>query len=100
MVKLNMSLNHTVVVVCPLCNAKHERTIESGRILDRGKQGNYKEEICPPKSACSKTPSTKKMQDRYTGKRDGQVIESSDDLVARESNSFLRELWIEKYGGN
>jgi hypothetical protein len=91
MVRLNMALNHSVAIVCPLCGAKHERTIENGVLLDRYKSNNYKEEICPPKSACSKKPRTVKPPTR-----NGTVIEKEEDLVR---DSFLRQLWVERYGG-
>ena len=91
MVKLNMAINYSVAVVCPMCGAKHERTIENGVLYDRSKSGNYKEEICPPKSACSKTARTVKKDTR-----NGVVIEKSEDLVR---DSIMRELWIEYHGG-
>jgi hypothetical protein len=101
MVKLNMSLNYTAVIVCPMCSAQHERTIENGKIFDRGKRGSYREEICPPKSACSKEPRTKKMQEtkkrnNAVALREGEVIKTSDDLVR---DSFMRELWLDYHGG-
>ena len=92
MVKLNMALNCTIAVVCPMCGAKHERTIENGVLYDRGKEYKYKEEICPSKSACSKTPRTTKIR---TGARDGAVVEKDEDLVR---DSYMRELWLSYHG--
>lgn len=93
MVKLNMAINYSVAVVCPMCGAKHERTIENGVLFDRSKVGNYKEEICPPKSACSKEPRTTKIK---TGARHAQVVKEADDLVR---DSYMRELWLSYHGG-
>jgi len=93
MVKLNYALNYSVVVVCPMCGAKHERTIENGVLYDRCKTGNYKEEICPPKSACSKVSRHKKIK---AGARHGEVVKSADDL----RDNTMRELWISRFGGN
>lgn len=92
-VKLNMALNYSVAVVCPMCGAKHERTIENGVLFDRSKAGNYKEEICPPKSACSKEPYTNKIK---KDARNGAVIEKPEDLVR---DHIMRELWLEYHGG-
>ena len=88
-----MAINYSVAVVCPMCGSKHERTIENGKLFDRAKQGNFKEEICPPKSACSKKPRSAKIK---PGARDAAVIEKADDLVR---DSFMREVWIERFGG-
>lgn len=92
MVKLNYSLNYSVCVVCPMCGAKHERTIENGVLYDRSKSGNYKEEICPPKSACSKTARHTKIK---RGARNGEVVNSADDL---QRDSIMRELWLSYHG--
>jgi hypothetical protein len=93
MVKLNMALNYTAVVVCPMCGSKHERTIENGEIFDRGKSGSYREEICPPKSACSKEPRHSKIK---RGARDGAVVRDENDIVR---DHYMRQLWLDYYGG-
>lgn len=97
MVKLNMAINYSVAVVCPLCKAEHERTIENGKIFDCTKSGNYKETICPPRSACSKEPRTKKMLElRSQGKyaaRNGEVVSHQDDLI-------MAERWLQHGNGD
>jgi hypothetical protein len=92
MVRLNMGLNHSVEVVCPECGAKHHRTIKNGQLFD-GKNGTVVEQICPPKSACSKESRTAKM---FKNARDGVLVEESDaDKIRRD---MMRERWIELYG--
>jgi hypothetical protein len=96
MVKLNMAINYSVAVACPMCGRKHERTIRDGVIFDGTKTENYKEEICPPKSACSKEPRAVKMK---AYERNGVVIKGSEDLApdpARDAR--MAELWIEYHG--
>jgi hypothetical protein len=92
MVKLNMALNYSVAVVCPMCGSKHERTVQNGVIFDRYKNGNFKEEICPPKSACSKQPRHSKIK---RGARDGAVVKDKDDLVR---DSIMQQIWMERFG--
>lgn len=96
MVKLNMAINRRVEIVCPRCGWHHERTIENGVIKDSGKGGGILEQICPPKSASSDEPRTKKMRKKKLDARDGQVVQSSDDLIREQ---FLAERWAELYGG-
>jgi hypothetical protein len=108
-VKLNMALNIIVDVCCPgwlgedttkPCLHKHRRCIKDGRIEENGRDGQFKEEICPPRSAYSKEPLTKHMKDctdTWRGKRDGAVIKEDKDLVR---DAFMQELWFEKYGGD
>lgn len=93
MVKINMAINYSVAVVCPMCGSKHERTITDGQIFDGSKSGNYKEEVCPPKSACSKEPRHSKIK---RGARDGAVVKNEEDLMR---DSYMRQLWIEYHGG-
>ena len=95
-VRLNMSYNRTIWMECPMCKHRHQRYIENGQILERGRyeHGDPKEDICPPKSACSKEPITKVMQKNQWA-RDSAVIKSSEDLAR---DNYMRELWIELYG--
>ncbi len=99
LVKLAMDYDRKVVIVCPMCGAKHERDIVQGVIYDKGKNQNFVEEVCPPKSACSQQPITEKMQKetRWRGgnPRDGVVIEKPEEIIR---DNFLRELWIERSG--
>lgn len=104
LVKLNMSLNHIVEVVCPNCQHHHKRCIHDGQIFEKGReQGMHKEELCPPKSAYSKEPRSVKMEknNSYATKRDGQVIEKPTDITPRHSAAaaMFNERWFEMYGG-
>lgn len=92
--KLNMEYDRAVWVECPMCAHRHQRYIKNGRIQDDGRynHGDPKEEICPPKSACSKEPITKKLEKAKYGTRDGVIIKSDADLIR---DNFLRERWIE-----
>jgi hypothetical protein len=97
LVRLNMAINHVVEVVCPNCGHKHLRNIVKGVILENGRHGsNHKEEICPPKSAYSKTPHTKKVPSR-----DGTVIKKESDLDRANpaSKAIIEERWFEIFGG-
>lgn len=89
-VPLNMALNYRVVIVCPLCKRQHERVIENGQIFDRGKNELFVEEICPPKSACSKTPWHVKIKSHA---RNGEVFRSKDDLRTQT----MKEAWGERF---
>lgn len=90
--RLNMEWDRVVWVECPMCGHKHQRYIKEGRIVVDGRlEGSPKEDICPPKSACSKEPITKKLDEiKYT--RDSVVIKSSEDLIR---DNYFRERWIE-----
>lgn len=91
--RLNMEWDRVVWVECPMCKHRHQRFIKDGVIQDDGRYANGAplEDICPLKSACSKEPITKKMQEvKYA--RDGVVIKSEKDLVR---DNFFRERWIE-----
>src|SRR5689334_1869577 len=87
-VRLNMSYNRTINVTCPNCGHKHQRYIENG---------DPKEDIIIPKSACSKDPISKRMKEAkgWNDKRDAAVIESSRDLG---SDSFIKQLWQDYFG--
>lgn len=87
-----MGLNITVEVRCPNCGRKHPRTIRNGILYDES-SGSYKEEIIVPKSACHKEPLHKRMKKNA---RDGEKIESYDDLVGR---AYLDQLWLDFHGG-
>lgn len=92
-VRLNMSYNRTIWLVCPMCGHKHQRYIDKGTIYERGRyeHGDPVEDICPPKSACSKEPFTKKMRDSYS-RRDGAVIRTDADLARA---SVMIDRWAE-----
>lgn len=95
--KLSMDWNRVVWVECPMCHHKHQRYIKNGIIQDDGRYNNGEpvEDICPPKSACSKEAITKQLNKTKYGTRDGIVIKSHNDLIR---DNFLRERWIEIHG--
>lgn len=95
--RLSMDWNRAVWVECPMCQHKHQRYIKDGRIQDDGRysNGNPVEDICPPKSACSKEPITKQMDITRWGARDGVIIKSEKDLIR---DNYFRERWIEIAG--
>lgn len=94
--RLSMDWNRVVWVECPMCHHKHQRCIKDGVIQEDGRYsgGDPVEDICPPKSACSKDPITKKFSNKteWSDKRDGIVIKSSDDLIR---DNYFRERWLE-----
>ena len=97
LVKLNMALNHVVEVVCPNCDHHHLRNIMDGQIFEKGRMnGQYKEEICPPKSAYSKESRAAKPPCR-----DGVKLEKAADLNERHpaAAAMMQERWFERYGG-
>lgn len=94
--RLCMAYDRVVWVECPMCSHKHQRYIKDGVIKDDGRysNGEPREDICPPKSACSKEPITKKLdKDKYT--RDGIIIKSTKDLMRED---VMRELWLDFHG--
>jgi hypothetical protein len=85
-VKINMALTMKIMVVCPMCGAKHSRVVENGKIKEYftgRRNSSHKEEIKPTKAAWSKTPRHKTRVDA----RNGNVIDSP-----------LNERWFELYG--
>lgn len=95
--RLSMDWDRVVWVECPMCHHKHQRCIKEGVIKEDGRfsGGDPVEDICPPKSACSKEPITKQLDKAKWGTRDGVVIKSDKDLMR---DNFLRERWIEIHG--
>ena len=98
--RLNMDYDRIVEVVCPMCGHRHKRCIVKGQIVENGREhGTAREDICPPKSACSKEPITRQMKTGkgFSARRDGAVVESVDDLT---QDTFMRERWLETYGSS
>jgi hypothetical protein len=95
--RLSVEYDRIVQVQCPMCGHLHRRCIVKGAIVENGRyEGSVVEDVCPPKSACSKDPVTKRMaQAESRQRRDAAVIDSDADLIAQ---SFLRERWLELYG--
>jgi hypothetical protein len=95
-VKLNMSLNFEVQIVCPNCKHEHARCIRKGVIYEQGRgQSPVKDKIMPVASAYHKEPKTKKMLNAkdWGDRRDGVPVQQN---TARE---MLVELWYERFGG-
>lgn len=102
-VKLNVSLNRGVEMVCPNCGHKHHRYIKDGVIFEFGRNENSpKEEILPPKSAYSKEPLTARMAKsvRWEDRRNGSVINQEEDLNPRNgiADDMIKDRWFELYG--
>ncbi len=97
--RLRMDYNRVVWVECPMCKHRHQRYIKDGRIQDDGRynHGDPVEDVCPPKSACSKEPITKQLEKSKYGTRDGVIIKSDKDLIR---DNYFRERWIEIAGRN
>lgn len=96
--RLSMEYDRAVWVECPMCHHRHQRYIKKGCIQDDGRysNGDPKEDICPPKSACSKEPITKQFKkNQHT--RDVAVIKSDADLIRED---YMRERWLEIYARN
>jgi hypothetical protein len=97
LVKLNITMDHIVEVVCPNCGHKHQRKIENGQIKEGGRwDGKPVEELCPPKSAVSDEPHSAKFRDGTSYERDGAVIKDQKDL---HKSSPHWERWFERFGG-
>lgn len=96
--RLSMEYNRIVEVTCPMCGHMHKRCITDGVITENGREaGSVVEQICPPKSACSKEPITKHMAKakEFRERRNGAVVKSEADL---QRDSFMMERWVELYG--
>lgn len=96
--RLNMEWDRIVEVTCPMCGHMHKRCITKGVITENGRAaGSAVEQICPPKSACSKEPITKHMAKAkaYGERRDGAVVKSPEDL---QRDAIMKERWVESYG--
>ena len=81
LVRLNMELNHEVMVRCPSCNHLHQRNIRDGRIFEKGRfESTVKENIRTTMATYSKKPHTEAMQKAqkasdYRGRRDGVPLD-------------------------
>lgn len=95
--RLNMNWDRVVNIICPMCKHQHQRFIKNGQIQDDGRfsNGSVVEDICPPKSACSKEPISKRFDKNRNATRDGEIIKSPKDLIR---DSYMRELWLEFHG--
>lgn len=87
--RLNAALDFAVVIVCPSCGRRHPRILKYGRIFDTYNQQpeNLREEICPQKSAYSKTPFSVNIEKNA---RNGEII--------TEGRDPMYERWFEMTG--
>tara|TARA_Y100000310_G_scaffold308311_1_gene351279 strand:- start:305 stop:715 length:411 start_codon:yes stop_codon:yes gene_type:complete len=104
-VKINIALNHVVIVICPGCKHEHKRSVIDGTIRESGRHDNVPvEKLIPPKSALSNTPKTKKMKENEKDRKkkplvfraddgDSVVIYDEDDVVENAKNR-VRNLWF------
>ena len=108
LVKLNVSLNRRVTLICPKCQHQHRRCIKDGQVVEAGRfDGDAQEELCPTLAAWSQTPRTKCMQKVVKTKdfgkeRDGAVIKDRTDFIAPpcdEAQTILRESWTDRFLG-
>lgn len=80
-IRLNMSLNHEVLIVCPNCKHEHRRRITDGQIFELGRHTtSVVEKILTSMANYSKSPITQKMRDAhekniYNARRDGVPYE-------------------------
>jgi hypothetical protein len=108
LVKIDVSINQTVTLICPKCKHKHQRVIKNGQITESGRfNNNPQEELCPTIAAWSETPRTRCMQkiikDRdYAKERDGVIIKHEKDFITHPNDiaeTILRESWTDKFLG-
>jgi hypothetical protein len=108
LVKIDVSINKRVTLICPKCKHEHRRAIKNGQVVEEGRHaGESQEELCPTIAAWSKTPRTKCMEKvvqtrDFKRERDGAIIKTEDDFIAPPATMgevFLRESWIEKFLG-
>jgi len=101
-VKLNLAINHNVIMVCPNCGHEHTRCIENGVIKERGRfSGSPAEHILSPKSSISDKPLTQLME-KNAGKqneRDGVVITADTPLRSAAADAIVKESWFSRFGG-
>ena len=108
LVKLDVSLNRRVSLVCPKCQHKHRRAIKDGQVVEEGRfAGDEQEDLCPTIASWSETPRTKCMQKVIENKdfrkeRDGAVIKKPADFIAPPfdaAQAILRESWTDRFLG-
>lgn len=96
-VKLNMSLDGAIKVICPKCKHEHERLLQGGKIVDdksRGKQ--ITQEILPTLAAWSPTPKAGVgILPLTEGKRNKDDFEDGHSVILEH---HMRELWFERFG--
>jgi len=106
LVKLDVSINQIVTVICPKCKHEHQRAIIDGQVMESGRyNGKPKEELYPTIAAWSKTPRTRCMQKvagDFAHERNGAIIKDSHDLVAvpyDTAETIVRESWTDRFLG-
>lgn len=86
LVRLNMALNHGILVCCPNCGHEHRRVIKDGVIYENGRyDASVKEKVLTSKVTYHKEPVTETMKKAHAdrswgGRRDGATM-SNDQLM-------------------
>lgn len=93
--RLNMALNHEVLIQCPNCKHEHRRVVNDGVIYEQGRFATeHKERLLPTMATYHKEPITDRMKkahnkQSFNERRDGVVL--SDDLLMRWHETSQRE---------
>lgn len=93
--RLNMALNHEVLIQCPNCNHEHRRVVNEGTIYEQGRYATaYKEKLLPTMATYHKEPVTERMKKAHNQKswderRDGATL--NDDQLMRWHEVSQRE---------
>lgn len=108
LVKLDVSINRRITLVCPKCKHEHLRVVKDGQIVETGRfNGESEEELCPTIAAWSEEPRTVCMrevveQHNYKKERDGVVIKNNKDLIRPPYDTaelLVRESWTDRFLG-
>ena len=98
LVKINMSLNRRVEIICPKCKHSHRRNIINGLLQEDGRfSGEAKEEITPTLAAWSKVSLINPEQKKPKFERIAEKVELSGDEV--QAQEIMRESWISRFAG-
>lgn len=87
LVRLNMALNHGIMVCCPKCGHEHRRVIKDGVIYENGRyDSTVKEKVLTSMATYHKEPVTEQMKKAHSerswgSRRDG--ITMTDDQLMR-----------------
>jgi hypothetical protein len=97
---INVELNIQALIECPECKHQHHRFVKDGHIYESGRGGTPVETILVPKTAYSKEPITKHMQEKWNNgrwdKRNGIELTPEEEFRAANRNTFFMDRWAEK----
>lgn len=97
--KLNVSLNHEVMVRCPGCGHEHHRCIVNGVIKEQGRgTSKVAETVVASKASLSDKPVTQAMMNAtgYNSRRDGVVLSEQETAAIVAGSLLLAESWQNK----